>query len=421
MTTLNEGGPRAASVIPKAASHRLLLFGWFVYLTSVPFYVFKSGNPQPADFLMALLLLTLALGMVIRIPIHRSLYLSSTIFLTIVVLVNLGWWSVHQEAIFLMSPLFYIYNFGILVFVLSLFKAFGEETVLKITAAGILTALFLEFAIMVFMPQFKNIRGIGTFTNPNQLGYWSLLTGACWLAVRSRYRTSFLDVLVMAVLIYLAGLSLSKAAMISLFLLCIMAIGLKGMDGKSGLTVGVATLLLLPVLFMSPDIIQSRLDRFLEQDSAARVVTRLEQVGSDNDDNAAGRGYDRIWLYPQYLVTGAGEGAYRRFSEDYDNMEMHSSWGTLLFSYGVAGTLAFLAMLWSIFGRAAWQLRLYFIPVVLYGLTHQGLRFSLLWVFLGLVIAQATYGRRALETQRARSQGKPAVPGHITAPRSRVF
>jgi hypothetical protein len=208
----------------------------------------------------------------------------------------------------------------------------------------------------------------------------------------------------LAAVCYLAGLSLSKAAMISLILLCIMAIGLKGMEGKSGLAVAVATLLLLPVLIMSPDIIQKRLDSFLEQEKVTRVATRFEQVGKDSDDNAAGRGYDRIWLFPQYVMVGAGEGAYRRFTEGHDNMEIHSSWGTLLFSYGIVGTIAFMALLWAIFRRAAWQLRFYFIPLALYGLTHQGLRFSLLWVFLGLVIGQVRYDRRALSTLRARAQ-----------------
>jgi hypothetical protein len=60
-----------------------------------------------------------------------------------------------------------------------------------------------------------------------------------------------------------------------------------------------------------------------------------------------------------------------------------------LFSYGIFGSAFFFLFLWIIFRRAEWRHLIYFGSISLYGITHQGLRDTLLWIFLGLVFAQA--------------------------------
>lgn len=58
------------------------------------------------------------------------------------------------------------------------------------------------------------------------------------------------------------------------------------------------------------------------------------------------RGYDRITLYPEYILYGAGEMANKRFVKSYQQLEMHSAFGTILFSYGIIG-FSFLKILIS--------------------------------------------------------------------------
>ena len=105
---------------------------------------------------------------------------------------------------------------------------------------------------------------------------------------------------------------------------------------------------------------------------------------AQSDDGLAMRGYDRIVNHPNYLVFGAGEGAWWRF-DSYIDGELHSSIGTLLFSYGIVGLGLFT---WFLV-RAAGDRKLLFVayacPLALYGLTHNGLRFTLMWELLAVL------------------------------------
>lgn len=67
---------------------------------------------------------------------------------------------------------------------------------------------------------------------------------------------------------------------------------------------------------------------------AKYTVNRFNEKGLD--DTFAGRGYDRICKYPEYLLFGAGEGAHYRFAEKSLFLgEIHSSWAGVLFYYGI--------------------------------------------------------------------------------------
>ena len=115
------------------------------------------------------------------------------------------------------------------------------------------------------------------------------------------------------------------------------------------------------------------------------LSSRIANSRIDADDTLAGRGYDRIWNNAEYIIFGAGEGAVYRF-DTFLGGEIHSSVGTLLFSYGILGLLLFLYAL----GRLGIQDRVcikYILVILIYGLAHQGLRSTHFWIFLGLVSA----------------------------------
>ena len=105
------------------------------------------------------------------------------------------------------------------------------------------------------------------------------------------------------------------------------------------------------------------------------------------------RGYSRILEFPEYILLGAGEGARYRFGDRHSH-ELHSTFGTLLFSYGVPGLLLFLGTLWMILRRKVFSIWVLASAPLVYSLTHQGMRMTWFWIFLLLV---AFYG-----PQRAR-------------------
>lgn len=84
-------------------------------------------------------------------------------------------------------------------------------------------------------------------------------------------------------------------------------------------------------------------------------------------------------------MVGAGEGQTERLNTEAPEVELHSTPGTLLFSYGLFGTILFLLPFWYIVRTKGIPALSMFVPVLLYGSTHNGLRQSELWVLIILV------------------------------------
>jgi hypothetical protein len=221
-------------------------------------------------------------------------------------------------------------------------------------------------------------RAIGTFNDPNQLGYWTLLAVACYAVIKGDKGGNLLDLVLLPVGMYIVYTGLSRAATIAMLVLVALVVWQTPWQAR-GRVIGAAALLLAGSAVVS----------MTSSDTLQGSAKRLMNV---NVGEVEERGYARISQYPQYLVLGAGEGAYVRFHER--GIEIHSTLGNVVFSYGVVGLALFTAVLVVIFRRATWAHRLYFVPIMLYGVGQMGLRFAYFWIFLGLVYGAARYGRR---------------------------
>lgn len=113
------------------------------------------------------------------------------------------------------------------------------------------------------------------------------------------------------------------------------------------------------------------------------VSYRIMDIGKNKDDNLEGRGYDRIFNHPEYLLLGAGEVDIKRF-KSFDG-EIHSTFGNLFFSYGVIGLALFLGIIISLIKGNNFTNYYYIIPLFLYSLTHNGIRNTILWILFALI------------------------------------
>ncbi len=91
-------------------------------------------------------------------------------------------------------------------------------------------------------------------------------------------------------------------------------------------------------------------------------------------------------MWPQYLLLGAGEGLLERW--EYPR-EIHSMFGTLIFSYGLPGLAFVCALLAVAWRRNARDFLIYFVPILLYSVVHQPMRQAMMWI---LLILLAHYG-----------------------------
>jgi hypothetical protein len=235
--------------------------------------------------------------------------------------------------------------------------------------------------------------------------------------MKERDRLNRVDACVLAATLYLVVVSLSKAAMFSTLVLIVMAVAIQKTSTRLTAVVSVVLVALISVVPLLPD--QTR--RAIEEKTSDRLVAKLEHrlsgLGEQNDDSLGGRGYNRLWENPEYLVFGSGEGAPWRFADSGRamRMEIHSTFGALAFNYGVVGLSMFFALMAAVFRGALRRHILYAVPLFLYALTHQGLRFTSLWVFFGLVIVstRARWAGERIALSQTGDVGYAGVPGRF--------
>jgi hypothetical protein len=365
------------------------LLGLGAYFVASIFYVFPSGNPQPADFLLLLTIVATLLIAWRQLPVESGLYIALGLFVGWIVLVNVIWYFISPDLLFLRKTSFYLYNSLVILFVVA--AAYHDWERLKVVIWwSCVIALLAQFLYLEFVFHGLGKRATGTFNNPNQLGYWALLVMACLAVVKERAPLRIWDVLALGAGFYILMLSLSKAASISGMLLVLLIIAFCRLQRASALVLGVG--LVLAVVFeLASGVL---VERFMSLEPVVNLERRLGGIGTQEDDNLLHRGYIRLIQNPQYLAFGAGEGGFERLTADAKKKgkEIHSTLATILMSYGLIGLGLFSMLLFVIFVRAPLASAAYLGPVLLYSITHMGLRFSIFWVYLGLVYAQARYG-----------------------------
>jgi len=359
------------------------------------FYIFESGQIQPGHML---LLAGFALSLLLvwqAVPREGALYLALGLFLSWIILVNGFWLMWTGEFQFLKKTSLYIYNSIVLIFVIS-FGCYDYERLRKTIWISCVVGLFIELLYIEMVPA-ETKRLAGTFNDPNQLGYWALLVMTCLLITTKDKRLGSVDVLAICAGMYAALLTLSKAAIISSTLLLALAVAGCGLRRQAGWLLGILFIAGLALQVSSGNLAE-RITSFAP---VAAVVKDMSGMEEEGEEDIVKRGYRRLILYPEYLFLGAGEGDFARFGTGgrsrtgERDREFHSSLGNLLLSYGIVGLMLFLGLLAVILAGAPWTTVSYLLPIMLYGLSHNGLRFSLLWVFFGLVFAQGHYGAKS--------------------------
>jgi hypothetical protein len=299
--------------------------------------------------------------------------------------IALNWWTLKLKTGFWMSSVFYIYNVIVFVSVLFMHRRHGAHFLWftgKLTLVSVLSQVAL--GLVGFSGGARAELG---FNNPNQLGYFALLGASILMVLQRRRHISTLEVTIgLLASSYLCLISASKAALGSIVILAVV-----------GLVVRLKTMLLVAAAFTIALLVANPINDMV--DSAIARFENDESYGFLEE-----RGYDRITEHPEYWITGAGEGGFRRFRETtiIEDHEIHSSFGTVFFSYGIVGLAIFIGFLFSVVRGTELRTWLLLAPAMAYGVTHQGLRFTPFWVLLAIVVAiRADDDRKRAMTRRA--------------------
>lgn len=353
-----------------------------IFIVLFPFYLWKSGLPQVSTFFMALALVRAVVSGQVSPTNGRGAIKLLSLFVAYACIVNLAWTpaailSDYGHAPPFIYAIFYVFNLAVFSYASVTFRQLRRRDI-RALAFLTLTSVAIQVAASVFVADKSETRQAIFFNNPNQLGYYALICGTILAVLAKKEKSVFwISVLGVFLTLYLSAISLSKAAML----------------GTAGLLVifsfakpkKVLPLILLAIFLAGPRLSQTSV--------VEKAESRLNDLGQANDDNASGRGYDRLWLYPEHLVLGAGEGGYDRFPLTFPG-EIHSSFGTVLFSYGLPGLALFSAFLASICLASGWIGTVFVLPSLAYGVTHMGLRFVIFWILLALLSEYARVGKR---------------------------
>lgn len=359
---------------------------WILYLLLSPIYIFSKGLPQPADYLIFILGFP---ALVIAMMNHRGglskVFVFGALFAGLTIAVNLIHFSFLFNDRLLKHSLYYIFNFCVFMYTLIIFRQ-NPETLNRLTYIAVAAIIIFQFFYAPLFGEIELLRNLGSFNNPNQLAYWSLLNMAILVILKRNQKFTILDFVLFGMCVYLQSLSLSKASMIITVLMTATIFFLPNMpkNGRILMIIGFVGFILFQLF--EPSSLVQKLEKI---DQIAKVVARIENIGQERDDSAEGRGYDRLLRYPHYMIFGAGEGAFYRFG--IGAQELHSGFGTLLFSYGITGFLFFGFFIWSVFYNLPKQYYLLLGLIFLFGIPHQNIRFTYFWIFLALAHTHHMY------------------------------
>jgi hypothetical protein len=378
----------------KYALMSCLLIGMF--LSS--FYVFPSGMPQPADFFI-LCWAILTLLMTVSTTSGRLVFLKGrgavvivAVFVAWTVIVSITNALVSEEPSIIFPPVFYIYNLLVFVSILLMPALFPESyrrilfSAIIACGAGLMLSMALNFEFGVY-------RNVGGFNNPNQLGFFSLLLGCCVVLVFDVRHVGVVMLTLLSVCTVGVFGSASLSAMLG-FILVLLAGIIKYRKILWSRNLAFVAIFGTLAASLNAEALVEQLQLQFER--------RLNVVDRKLENTADVRGYTRIIEFPQYLLLGAGEGGRARFGAGHSH-EMHSTLGTVLFSYGIVGLGLFIAFILNCIRGAPFHVLVLLTAPFVYALTHMGLRTTMFWILLAMVALLAAPGRERLRYPGARS------------------
>ena len=372
----------------KVGEFAAIALAFYIFLKM--FYFFNEGLAQPADIMLAGLAIFMASPRLVMSFLRE--YKSLMLLLIWISMVNFTWALITNKSNMAIPITYYLFN---TIVVITTYAVRVRNPVLfdKYIIIALRIAIVAQLIAVLIDP---NFRPLGTFQNPNQLAYWGVVLLSMYLVIR-RNESFWSDLPFLLIVTYCVIASLSRAGAAAAIIM-LMAWFWMILKTPFRRTVGVFVGILLAVGAVQTNYVT----KFLRQSATAEDFQN--RTAGRESNLAEERNYDRITEFYEYTIFGAGEGFYARFEPaTVTAIEIHSSFGTMLFSYGIVGLLLFCTFLYQVIRSLPLSLGMYLLPSLVYGVTHQGLRFSFFWVLVGVMIA---LGEQLQYRQTVKSAGK---------------
>lgn len=346
----------------------------FLGLSLSSLYLFPSGAPQLADFVLigfSGVMLVMSLG-------DKHLKVSPFaicwgMMVLWVLLVCLGWTLIMQTTTFFKPAQFFLFNFLMGMSLLRFLHVYGDRA-LGIIRSGVSISLLIAAGYTVMQLAMGISRTTGSFNNPNQLAYFSLC-GVVLLLMLDDFHIQMRP-------LALAGIASGVLGILAASSLAAMGGGVMVLAGWALANAKqvkhfARLLLLLPLLLLGVLVANVSSDGQVLRNLEARLDRAPGKVDSVYEE----RKFDRLMNFPEYAILGAGEAERERFAP-YDGHEIHSSFINMLFAYGLPGLGLFLLTIAIVLRQAPLYVWAAVAGPLIYSTTHNGLRSTLFWMVL---------------------------------------
>jgi hypothetical protein len=353
-----------------------------------PIYVFPSGGLQPTH----LVFLLLAVVSLYRYGLPEGGWVPVLIVLSgysLLVEGIYGSFAPYADWSYVATPGFLFFNFLLSV---GVFQVVVRRKKHALWPGVCVAAAFALVSIYVGGVDLTEIgeegRSTGTFNNPNQLGYFSAcLLSLSYLLYREREIGFTVMLGLFAASLFLAVVSLSKAAIIANALVVIFALRPRAKGYGGAIWLGLAIAILGGVAYLA---VTGRLDDFVFYD-------RILNMSNEQDSSLQERGYFAFLNgNAAQIMFGMGNAEVLWLI----GHEVHSTFASIMNSYGILGLSLFLSIfvLWArriyeAYGVASVVVVLG--PATLYGISHNGTRFSIFWLLFSASMGMAERQLRA--------------------------
>lgn len=371
----------------------LIYYCLYIYLFLKPFYVLKSGSMQPADFFLVIgfLLLFILRNKEDKIKSIVNQNRKFLIFVLLVFFINGIYFVLYLKLKFILSSLYFLFNF----FAIVLFSfAFCDEKVTKNLCLILKVDILIQLIIFLLGlgRWYGSVRYMGTFNDPNQFGYFILMSYMFIYLISLKYNIKKGVLLFLFISIFLIIECASTGMLLAIFLFLF----LQFIDiiknfylffRKNAVKIVVCSIILIPILVIF--LIYNTDYHFVNLDNFA-VFSRVSEKFKKADVKESGsdvsliqeRGYDRFIYYPQYILFGSGEGDYDRFTLTYHRNEIHATFPSILFYYGIIPTLILLSWVYDKIKNATINSFIPLVAIFIESFTLLNQRQVLFWIII---------------------------------------
>lgn len=349
----------------------------FLGIATSPLYLLSSGSPQ----LSHLFLFLFSILVLLKFGISRDKYFYFFLFFVFFCfLINIFY--IYKDLFqikfieikYLRVPLFLTYNFIITISIISYFR---HQKHFDLVLYGLVISILIIFFHLIYEVFSDNLgyRYTAYYNNPNQLGYFST---CCFALVYLMYRNLYLSynfmIIFISIIFLFSILSLSKAAIVAIGICAVFTI--KPTFHKNSKIIFTIISLAIIYLFIF----------FFDEIIKTNVFFRMMNMVSESDSSLEMRGYF-VFLEGNLAQFIFGMGPKNTF--EFHGYEIHSTFANILALYGLIGVLLFslLTFSWIFYIKNKYGLiGLICVcgPPLLYGLTHNGIRFSFFWVIFAV-------------------------------------